>query len=229
MANILNMSPRPDFILAQILKDGPESHNIGNLWPEQNTDMEPSYYMENHTTRQPLLSSFIAAWDNRGDDTSMTPTTGGTAAGTMWYRSLPTNAGCANDDGQFGSTRAELFWEKPDGFDSALEAVNWAIVLPQGMSTDVSLQVYSGEELMGTFQTLDGLNYGNRLERNPDPRQIMLINTVGTVLMTATEGECVYDAQKCFRGIYNMNYEVVPFVEGYSIATCSGYSPAIGS
>jgi glucan endo-1,3-alpha-glucosidase len=49
MANILNMSPRPDFILVQTWNDGPESHNIGNLWPEQNTDIEPSYYMENHT------------------------------------------------------------------------------------------------------------------------------------------------------------------------------------
>jgi glucan endo-1,3-alpha-glucosidase len=83
MSNILTMSPGPDFIQVQTWNDGPESHNFGNLWPEQNTDTQPAYYMESHTAWQPLLSSFIAAWKNGGSATSMMPTTTGDGAGAM--------------------------------------------------------------------------------------------------------------------------------------------------
>lgn len=41
MENILNMGTQPDWIVVQTWNDGPESHYIGNLWPEQNTDSQP--------------------------------------------------------------------------------------------------------------------------------------------------------------------------------------------
>lgn len=43
MAAILGMgvSFQPDLIQVQTWNDGPESHYIGNIWPEQNTDSIP--------------------------------------------------------------------------------------------------------------------------------------------------------------------------------------------
>jgi len=41
MANILSMATAPDWVVIQTWNDGPESHYIGNLWPEQNTDAQP--------------------------------------------------------------------------------------------------------------------------------------------------------------------------------------------
>jgi len=34
------MGTQPDFIQVRTMNDGPESHDIENIWPEQNTDSE---------------------------------------------------------------------------------------------------------------------------------------------------------------------------------------------
>ena len=41
MVNILGMETLPEWIVVQTWNDGPESHYIGNIWPEQNTDRQP--------------------------------------------------------------------------------------------------------------------------------------------------------------------------------------------
>lgn len=130
MANILGMETKPTFIQVQTWNDGPESHNIGNLWPEQNSDAQPAYYMESHDAWQPLITSFINAWKDDGFVSSMAPPSGTEGAGTMWYRSLPMDAKCSLDDGVINGSMSKLFWEKPFGFDSGGDTVNWAIVIP---------------------------------------------------------------------------------------------------
>jgi len=131
MANILSMATRPDFIQIQTWNDGPESHNIGNLWPEQNTDVQPSYYMQQHDGWKSLIASFITAWKARGSAASMqipSISSGLPATGAMWYRALPMNAFCPYDDGIVNGTTAHGFWEKPFGFNSGTDDVSWAIV-----------------------------------------------------------------------------------------------------
>ncbi|KAK8076142.1 hypothetical protein PG994_003414 [Apiospora phragmitis] len=45
MENILAMSPRPNYVQFQTWNDGPESHYIGDIWPEQNHDYQPWKYI----------------------------------------------------------------------------------------------------------------------------------------------------------------------------------------
>ena len=60
------MQVSPDFIEIQTWNDGPEGHNIGNVWQEENHDLQPSFYMEDHSAWQPLIASFIDVWKKGG-------------------------------------------------------------------------------------------------------------------------------------------------------------------
>lgn len=117
MENILNMAQRPDYVCVitwvyhlllptrtRMLKlaqnDGPESHYIGNIWPEQNTDPDPARYVTSakewsHKGWLPLIHSFSDAFINGGGPSSMSVPYGNQASaiGVMWYKSVM-QSGC---------------------------------------------------------------------------------------------------------------------------------------
>jgi glucan endo-1,3-alpha-glucosidase len=217
MKNILGMGTKPNFIQIQSWNDGPEGHNIGNLWPEQNTDSQPALYMRDHSAWQPLIHSFITAWKQGAGVGSMVPPSGGIGAGAMWYRSLPADAHCINDDGIVDS--AQQFFQRPYGWDSISNNINWAIVVPGSVAGSL-LKVYSNGQLMHTSTVTTGFNYGSIVGRNPGTQYIQLVNTAGSVLMTASGGECVFPPGQCLGLIYNMNYNVMPFITGSAVNPC---------
>lgn len=180
MWNILNMEFLPDFVIVQTWNDGPEAHNMGNLWPEQNTDLQPAFYMEDHSRWQPLITAFIDAYHKGQNQQSMLPSSGN-IEGAMWYRTLPVDAICPFDDGIIHGSEAYAFWEKPFGFDSAGDTLNWAVVVAPG-SVGSTLIIYSGYDgsegsdtganQVGPPITLSsqGLNYGSITNRAPGPQ-----------------------------------------------------------
>ena len=218
MANIFGMSAGPDYIEIQTWNDGPEGHNIGNVWPEENSDLQPSFYMKDHTAWQPLIASFIEAWKAGGSVGSMRvpsylSSSNNIGVGALWYQALPMNAKCPYDDGIINGSTTFSFWEKPFGFDAGDDLVNWAFVLEPAF-VGSSLEIYSGSVLFEVV-VLDaaGLSYAS-FARSPGPQAILLKDPSGNVLMSASGGECVYGDEECLRYIYDMNFSVVGFQLG---------------
>ncbi|KAJ7832046.1 glycoside hydrolase [Mycena olivaceomarginata] len=101
MENILRLQPQ--FVTIISWNDGPESHYIGNIWPEQNTDAEPARYVSagrrwNHSGLRPLIKDFILAY------AAGLPYTGSASLpaqgpasleGAMWYRTVTAQSTCA--------------------------------------------------------------------------------------------------------------------------------------
>ncbi|KIN03443.1 glycoside hydrolase family 71 protein, partial [Oidiodendron maius Zn] len=212
MANIFGMSAGPDYIEIQTWNDGPEGHNIGNVWPEENSDLQPSFYMKDHTAWQPLIASFIEAWKAGGSVGSMRvpsylSSSNNIGVGALWYQALPMNAKCPYDDGIVNGSTTFSFWEKPFGFDAGDDLVYWAFVLEPAF-VGGSLEIYSGSVLFEVVM-LDtaGLSYAS-FARSPGPQAILLKDPSGNVLMGASGGECVYGDEECLRYIYDMNFSV---------------------
>lgn len=175
-----------------------------------------------HTGWQPLIQSFITTYKAGGSQAAMLPpSSGGYIAGAIWYRTILTDATCINDDGGVDSQGAEQYYEKPDGFDSAQDVITWAIVMPEG-AEDYSVSIFSGGTLLKTVALVTGLNYGSVASLVPGIQTAHVIDSVGSTYMTATGGKCI--AVGCPQFIYNMNYQVIPFVVGQNEGTCSDFS-----
>jgi len=228
MVNIMGMPAGPDYIEIQTWNDGPEAHNIGNVWPEENSDLQPSFYMQDHTAWQPLIASFIEAWKVEGNAGSMRvpsylSSSNNIGVGALWYQALPMDAKCPYDDGIINGSTTFSFWEKPFGFDAGEDMLNWAFVLEPAF-VGSSLEIYSGEVLV-EIAVLDtaGLFY-SAVARSPGAQAILLKEPSGNVLMSASGGECAYDREECLRYIYDLNFSVVGFQIGeQAINVCEEY------
>ncbi|QDS76562.1 hypothetical protein FKW77_006819 [Venturia effusa] len=208
MAGILSMSPTPDFVEVITWNDGPESHYIGNIWPEPNTDALPMLYeapgLAPHDAWQPLITSFINAYKAGLDATAMEPASD-QPVGAMWYKAILQSTTCP-DESQ-GGYRA-----KPAGFDKATDQLNWAIVLPSGAS-GYTVKLYTGDSTLIQEQALvGGLNFNatSGALRTGAQRMELLVN--GVVVQTAGNGREMTD--NCPDGIYNMNPQVVGLSAG---------------
>jgi len=223
MRNILRMSPQPDYVQAitwvssyvlgavtfvayanvGLQNDGPESHYIGNLWPEQNTDAEPTLYATQasapHNPWRDLIQSFVAAYRKGGDETSMAPRSG-LATGCMWYKTILQSTTCSNA-------------KKPDGYDTAEDAVYFAVMVEKGTSHwGMQLRVTNNGVESGSHQiAVDGLNYGSARIVKAGSVEMNLLSSNGTVILTASGGECI--TNDCPKGIYDMNYQVIALAE----------------
>ncbi len=224
MENILNMSPQPDFVQIITWNDGPESHNIGNVWPEQNTDNEPSMYMGSdwdHSAWQPIFSSFIQAWKNGAGKSSMRPTDGSNAVGALWYKTILQDATCPGS-GPF-SNGSDKYYDVPDNFDTGTDTLNWAIVLSpeaagSGITAHLAIQVDDVVQSdMGTFNLGAGLNYGSVVGAQAGSPRLELHDGSGNVIMMTNAGQCI--SNSCPDGIYNMNYQVVGLQSGSDLDT----------
>jgi hypothetical protein len=125
---------------------------------------------------------------------------------------------CLYDDGQILGTDPEMFWGKPDGYDSGNDYLNWAIVMAEG-AEGYALQF----NIFGTITSTavsPGLNYGSLEGLATGAQSIKLINSQGVIVMTAVGDLCIDSG--CPDEIYNMNYQVAAFEMGdIATGTCS--------
>ncbi|KAI1848594.1 hypothetical protein JX265_011552 [Neoarthrinium moseri] len=150
MTQILALHTLPEFVEILTWNDAGESHYISELHNEGLTP-EILAYANNagfpHTGWQPLITSFITAFKNGVDASGMRPPSGKAMIGSMWYRTILTSASCSSDS-----------LGKPSGSGAAKDAVNWAIVVNDGVA-GVKAQVWSDGELIWKSSLSAGLNY----------------------------------------------------------------------
>ncbi|KAF2137040.1 glycoside hydrolase family 71 protein [Aplosporella prunicola CBS 121167] len=217
MENILAMSPRPNYVQFQTWNDGPESHYIGNIWNEQNSDAQPWRYMNpdrySHKGWQPLVESFNRAFKTAGSTAaSMTPPGSKLVVGSMWYQSFPRKTECTGPWGQYS--------EKPTNLDAGVEGVYFAVVMKAGLPSGYTLKVYSGSTTTPAVYSLKaGLNYGSAEVLNKGAQFLEILDPSGKRVASGSGGMCV--AASCPRGIYSRNYHVVSVEEGDAGSTCT--------
>ncbi|KAH8662391.1 glycosyl hydrolase family 71-domain-containing protein [Xylariales sp. PMI_506] len=223
MANILAMDPLPDFILFQTWNDGPESHYIGNLWPEQNTDAQPAAYSNNgnwsHAAWRPLVASFITAFKNGDSAAEMTPPTNiddfrgtddyysTTVMGAIWYKTILVDSIVCPLDGK------TLYNDKPSGFENGTNTVYFATVLDPEADPGYTIKIYTvdGAKVAATIDLDSGLTYGSSgLDLSAGAQYAEILDPSGNVVAYANGGLCV--SSDCPSGIYNSNYQVLPFI-----------------
>ncbi|CAG8983304.1 hypothetical protein HYALB_00007432 [Hymenoscyphus albidus] len=179
MKETLAMPNGPGFIQVITWNDGPESHYIGNLWPEQNSDAEPALYASstkgNHKGWQPLIHSFIVAFKQGAKDISQMTLPPGTTSpftGAIWYKKVLSGANCP------GAT-------KPDDYEAAKDKITWAIIVDSSATFVVSSGVVPDVTLSA------GMNFGEFDLKAGPPRMTLKGN--GVVIATASGGPCAYN------------------------------------
>ena len=80
----------------------------------------------------------------------------------MWYRTIPKDAPCGGD--------------KPQNFQSAPDAVNYAIVVDPDTADGLTIRVTSGGEVIEEVEAVPGLNYGSALGMNLGEQMVELVN-----------------------------------------------------
>ncbi|KAF4958030.1 hypothetical protein FSARC_11127 [Fusarium sarcochroum] len=208
MQNILSHRDDIHYVNIMTWNDGPESHYIGDVWPEQNDAPTPAHYMTlPHKGWLPLIGSFNTAF--KGDGV-MKPHGGETVTGAFWYKSILSDTKCTASAKAVGIE--EKYMSKPEFYDTARDLGTYAIVLPQGAS-GWSLKVSSGGKADTITGLKGGLNYGNTGLR-AGAQSIQVIDSSGKVVATAGGGRCVYGGDACPDCIYNVNPNVVQFTSG---------------
>lgn len=201
MQNILTMSPQPDFVEIITWNDGPESHYIGTIWPEQNTNPAAGIYANQsswpHNAWEPLIAPFINTWKAGGTASSMAPPSGDTAVGLMWYKTISQNETCPGT--------------QPTGWDEGTDSLNWAIVLAAG-SSGMRISAISNGVVIDNVGVNPGLNMGSATGLQYGAQMLQLLDSGGNVVMSTGQGACV--SSDCPDGIYNMNLQVIGLVEG---------------
>ena len=180
--------------------DGPESHYIGNIWPEQNSDPEPGIYATelhaSHAGWQPLIASFITAFKARGSASSMTPPGSAPVVGAIWYKTILQTSTCPNNA------------PKPAGFEQGTDSINWALVLTSSSAAQGwSAVAYSDNTQIGQWNLKPGLNYAAATGLRAGIARLEVRDGSGNVVKVAAGGRCV--SSGCPEGIYNMNPQVV--------------------
>lgn len=216
MKNVLEMTPKPEYAEFITWNDGPESHYIGPLWPEQNTDADPARYatqtLAPHTGWLPLIGSFADAFRaNASSASAMRPSPSSDAAtGALWYKAILQSASCPNE-GNGG------VYAKPDGWDTGEDVLNWAVVVGEG-SDGWKARLVSGGEEIGSVDLVEGMNYGKVEGLKAGAQRLEVVDGDGKVVRVAAGGRCVSDG--CPDGIYNMNPQVVGLADDGNDGDC---------
>lgn len=225
--NILNMSPAPDFAQIHTWNNGPESHYMGNLWPEANDDYQASLYSGltwDHTAWQPIYTSFINTFKAKLPASKMAPPPERNlpAVGSLWYKTILQNQACNNVtyNGTDSTTNLNTtgcppnvadscyYYEKPRGYANGTDALNWAVVLdPQVSSKTYTLQGISNGKVLGEQTLKSGLNYGAFGGIQPGAQSLRVLDASGNVVLATEAGR--RGVNETCTSIYNMNYEVV--------------------
>lgn len=184
-------------ILTIFQNDGPESHYIGNNWPEQNGDADPARYVTpepatntTHRGWQSLVWSFADAWRTGKTVTQMTTPENSPAVGAIWYKRVLHASNCS-------------LANRPDDWQADPDAVTWAIVLhPDLISSDWSLKIISGGNVTTVSDLKSGLNYG-QVGAYAGSQSMELHHVSGAVPMVAQGGTCI--SLDCPGDLYDMN------------------------
>ena len=170
--------------------DGPESHYIGNVWPEANPQVATTVYsVYDHSGWQQLIHYFIQSYKCVPPPTFFAP-----QIGVMWYKTILQSANCPQDT-------------KPANFDDGDDLVHWAVFLAPSVGT-CQVRLVTGTTVLGLYTIGAGANFGNTTVGTPAGVPTMeIINGTGKVLAVASGGEPVSNG--CPDGIYNMNYQVI--------------------
>lgn len=224
MDNILGMSDKPEYV--QILtwvsnpfslmpkthtnsnqNDGPESHYIGHIWPEQNNDTVPNVYATQkvapHTGIQPLLTSFINAFKTGATSSAdMAPIAdNSSAAGALWYKPTLLSTSCKED--------GDLHHQKADGYSVAEDVSAWAVVVRAADvdSRGFAVHGFSGGEEVGSQDLVGGLNHGNFTLKTG--KQCLEVRDRDGGLVAVARGGKEDVSDNCPDGIYNLNPQVL--------------------
>ncbi|KAG4222802.1 hypothetical protein PC116_g28726 [Phytophthora cactorum] len=190
MEQILSVSP--EFTEVITWNDAGESHYIGPCWAEGLTEEILQYGNSDtmpHDGWQPLIASFIDAFKAGATDVGAMKPRGGNFAGALWYRGVLTS--CNGD--------------KPRGSGAAVDAVNYAVVLPAD-SNGLSVRVSSGGQVLATHPVHGGLNYNSVVGMTTGAQKIELIDGSGQVIASANGAVDVTNEPT--NGFCNYNYYV---------------------
>ncbi|KKY13309.1 putative glycoside hydrolase family 71 [Diplodia seriata] len=192
--------------------DGPESHYIGNIWPEQNNETDPTRYATQadfpHNGIRPLLSSFISSY--KAGKEIMEPPTGEDAVGALWYKSIHSSTVCPDTDA--------LISKKPDGYSAASDVLTWAVIV-SSIGGPYSIRGFSGGQELQTFYLTAGYNFGTFSSLQEGDQRMELLDASGNVVMAASGGRCV--TSTCPDGIYNLNPQILELTMDTSEKTCN--------
>ncbi|KAL1870930.1 hypothetical protein Plec18167_007236 [Paecilomyces lecythidis] len=193
MGQILQL--QPDIVEVVTWNDAGESHYVGNFWPEQIAGSQIGAYANgfDHTGWLQVLSPFIAAYkDGATDISKISPPSGASAVGAIWYRTLLKSASCASTI---------------SGSQNADDALNFAIILPTDTS-GVTINVYSNNNRIGSYSGLPGLNDQSVSGLHTGGNQrIEVVDASGTTIASAVGTKDVQ--QQSTGSVCNFNYEVV--------------------
>lgn len=117
----------------------------------------------------------------------MTPPGGSEAVGAMWYRPILKDASC----------------QKPDNWQSAIDAVNYGIVVGADAS-GLSIRVTSGGEVIRETAAQPGLNYGSATGVKVGKQSVELVKDGNSILTAVSSVDVVETNQDCF-----FNFHVV--------------------
>ncbi|KAI5865695.1 glycoside hydrolase family 71 protein [Durotheca rogersii] len=192
------LSVGPEFAEVITWNDAGESHYIGPCWPEGLTEEILQYGDSGanpHDGWQALIGSFADAYRAGAADVgAMRPRGGAPLAGAMWYRA---------------ATRA-CGGEQPRGAGAAVDAVNYAVVLPAGAGA-LTVRVSSGGQVLATQPLADsaagGLRHGSVPGMRAGAQRVELLDASGAVVASATSRVDASDLPVA--GFCNYNYYVV--------------------
>ncbi|KAH6658686.1 glycoside hydrolase [Truncatella angustata] len=202
MTEILALGDAPEFVEILTWNDAGESHYISELHTEGLDDTIRAYANDAttpHTGWQSLFKSFITAYKAGVAATGMRPPSGTDVVGSMWYRTILTTASCSGDS-----------MGKPSGSGAARDAVNWAVVVNDGVS-DVTAQVWSNGQLIWKSALSTGLNYFSTPGMSTGIQYIEVVDSGFNVLYSA-QGTVEVVAQIESGGVCNYNYQVAELV-----------------
>jgi glucan endo-1,3-alpha-glucosidase len=142
-----------------------------------------------------VLGPFVTAYKaGATPSSSVVPPDGQLAVGAMWYRPILTTATCDSD-----------FLGKPAGWENALYALNFAVLLSAD-TAGATINVMSDSTLIGSFGEKAGLNYGTVEGLVAGARSVKVIDETGVII---TQGRSPNDVLAETDDVCNFNYIVV--------------------
>jgi glucan endo-1,3-alpha-glucosidase len=183
---------QPDFVEVITWNDAGESHYVGDFWQEQIAGSTIGDYSNgfDHKGWLQIITPFIAAYKAGATSISQISPPSTKPVGSLWYRTLLTSASCSSSIANY---------------QSAQDTVNFAVIFP---SDGYTINVYSNNNLIGTFAGQKGLNYNSvRGLTAGSGQKIEVLDGSNKVVASATGTRSVLAESS--NATCNWNYEVV--------------------
>ncbi|KAI9745455.1 MAG: hypothetical protein M1818_000989 [Claussenomyces sp. TS43310] len=197
ISQVLSLSP--DFVEIQTWNDAGESNYIGSIWPQSISGTAIPTYTDgyDHSGWQVLMAPFITAYKSGVTDISkVVPTGGASVQGVFWHATLLTTATCGGDS-----------LGKPSGSEDMDDVIEVAVLVAAGVN-GITVNVYSGETMIASYDTVQGLNAWEVPGMKVGLQRVDVLAADGSVLLSATGiMSVVADSNNC-----NYNPQVVALV-----------------